>query len=70
MFAPLFLQSKISGLCTLALLATKFATQVIGKEYEVPCTDDERGNTIFFDTTMKVLPGDVLLLGTCKFKFE
>lgn len=65
------LPSTISLLCALTLLAAEFVTLVIGKEYSVPCLDSGNGNTALLDTTIKLLsPGDVLLLGACKYNFE
>merc|ERR1712160_67730 len=69
--------SIIPLLITLTLLATEFATQVIGKEenrigkeHVVEC-DDGIGDTALFTATIKsLLPGDSLLLGPCNYQFE
>jgi len=77
MFASRLFPSIIPLLITLTLLATEFATQVIGKEenhigkeHVVEC-DDGIGDTTLFTTTIKsLLPGDSLLLGPCNYQFE
>jgi len=77
MFASRLFPSIIPLLITLTLLATEFATQVIGKEenhigkeHVVEC-DDGIGDTTLFTATIKsLLPGDSLLLGPCNYQFE
>jgi len=77
MFASRLFPSIIPLLITLTLLATEFATQVIGKEenrigkeHVVEC-DGGIGDTTLFTATIKsLLPGDSLLLGPCNYQFE
>jgi len=71
MFASRLFPSIIPLLITLTLLATEFATQVIGAEYVVQCRDGGNGDTTIFTAIIKsLLPGDSLLLGPCNYQFE
>jgi len=70
MFASRLFPSIIPLLITLTLLATEFATQVIGEEHVVEC-DGGIGDTALFTTILNsLLPGDSLLLGPCNYQFE
>jgi len=71
MFVSRLFPSRISLFITLTLLATEFATQVIGEEYVVECLDGGIGDTTLFTAIIKsLLPGDSLLLGPCNYQFE